>query len=326
MKLRYALIALCILATDIQADYLQHEDAQALIDELVAEENLSRSDLEAVLQSASYQQSIVDAMNRPAERTLTWGEYRNIFMRDNRIQGGVEFWQQNAEVLQQAEEEFGVPAQYIVAIIGVETLYGQITGNYRVVDALSTLAFDYPARARFFRSELKHFLTFTAEHQRDPLAYKGSYAGAMGYGQFMPSSYRNYARDYSGDGFADLWENQADAIWSVANYLSSHGWRRSELVAEPVTLPAGFDRELITTELRPQQSVQTLRDAGMQDSGLQSGESLAILLSMQGEEGEENWLGFHNFYVITRYNISALYALAVHQVAEAIAESYNNEV
>lgn len=308
-----------------QADYSRHEDAQAVIDELVREEGLSRESLETVLSSASYQQSIVDAMNRPAERVLTWADYRNIFMGENRISGGAEFWRNNADVLQQAEDEFGVPARYIVAIIGVETLYGRITGNYRVIDALSTLAFDYPARSTFFRSELKHFLTFTAEHQRDPLTFNGSYAGAMGLGQFMPSSYRNYARDYSGDGFADLWENPADAIWSVANYLQSHGWQRGGLVAEKVSLNDDFNRDLISDELRPQYDLSTLREAGLQDSGQNSGAARATLLAMQGASGEEYWLGFQNFYVITRYNISGLYALAVFQVADAVAERYESE-
>lgn len=314
----------CVCAA--HADYSEHSDAQALIDELVAEEGLPRADLEAVLSSASYQQSIVDAMNRPAERVLTWADYRDIFLGENRISGGAEFWRANAEVLEQAEAEFGVPAQYIVAIIGVETLYGRITGSYRVIDALSTLAFDYPARATFFRSELKHFLTFTAEHQRDPLTFKGSYAGAMGLGQFMPSSYRAYARDYTGDGFADLWENQADAIWSVANYLQSHGWRRGEPVAEHVSLEETFDRSLITDELRPQYELGDLRQAGLEDSGVQPSGSEVTLLAMQGDDGEEYWLGYQNFYVITRYNISALYALAVFQVAEAVAERYESEI
>ena len=322
MKRIWLVCAVLMVFTVVRADYSQHPDAQAVINELVQEEGISRADLEAALRAAGYQQSIVDAMNRPAEKTLTWGEYREIFLRDNRINGGVEFWRANAEVLNAAESEFGVPAEFIVAIIGVETLYGRITGNYRVVDALATLAFDYPARATFFRSELKHFLTFTAEHRRDPLDYTGSYAGAMGYGQFMPSSYRRYARDYTGDGFADLWQSQPDAIWSVANYLHGHGWRRDEPVAEQVVLDEGFDRTLISAELRPQLPLANLRNAGLVDAGLMSGDTQVTLRSMQGTETEEHWLGFHNFYVITRYNISALYALAVFQLAEAIAERY----
>lgn len=325
MKAKWWLLLSFVCALSAHADYSGNTDAQRLIDELVEEEGLSRADLETVIESASYQQSIVDAMNRPAEKTLTWGEYQDIFMRENRISGGAEFWRENAEVLQQAELEFGVLAQYIVAIIGVETLYGRITGNYRVVDALATLAFDYPARSTFFRSELKHFLTFTAEHQRDPLMFRGSYAGAMGLGQFMPSSYRSYARDYSGDGFADLWENQADAIWSVANYLRSHGWRRGEPVAESVTLGDGFDISLVTDALRPQYELQSLRQAGLHDSGEAPGSSEVTLLAMQGKQGEEHWLAFQNFYVITRYNISALYALAVFHVADAVEARYEGE-
>ena len=206
MKRIWLFCAVLLVALAVRADYSQHPDAQAVINELVQEEGIPRADLEAALAAASYQQSIVDAMNRPAERVLSWGEYRDIFLRDNRIDGGVEFWRANAEVLNVAETEFGVPAEFIVAIIGVETLYGRITGSYRVIDALTTLAFDYPARAPFFRSELKHFLTFTAEHQRDPLDYTGSYAGAMGYGQFMPSSYRHYAVDFDGDDFLATWD------------------------------------------------------------------------------------------------------------------------
>ncbi len=288
------------------------------MDEVASETGIPRTQLEPLLASASYQQSIVDAMSRPAERVLTWGEYREIFLRDNRINGGVEFWQANVEVLAQAELEFGVPAQIIVAIIGVETLYGRITGSYRVIDALSTLAFDYPARAPFFRSELKHFLTFTAQHERNPLDYKGSYAGAMGLGQFMPSSYRRYARDYTGDGFADLWESQADAIWSVANYLAEHGWQRGQPIAQQAAATPDFDRGLIDTELRPTYTLGDFRRAGLAVDASLAESMPAILVAMQGVESEELWLGFDNFYIITRYNISAMYALATYQLSEAI--------
>jgi len=299
------------------ADYSSHPDAQALIEELVADEGLEREALSAILSKAEKRQSIIDAISRPAEKTLTWARYRNIFIKDSRIKNGAAFHQKHAAVLQAAQDKFGVPAEIIVAIIGVETLYGKNTGSYPVIDALSTLAFDYPKRSPFFRSELKHFLILTHAQKKDPLKFKGSYAGAMGLGQFMPSSYRAYAAEYGTDGFIDIWEDPQDAIWSVANYLSEHGWRRGQAITRPVKVTSEFDDTLVSTELKPSITAKQLVAGGV---NLTVGDvvSDATLMELEGLEGKEYWVGWDNFYVITRYNHSALYAMAVYQLADSI--------
>ena len=205
--------------------YLSRAEVDAYIEELIQQHDFSRPELEEVLAAAERRQDIIDLMRRPAERRLNWHEYRKIFLDEQRIAGGVEFWQQNQATLERAEKEYGVAPEVIVAIIGVETRYGRVTGRHRVVDALMTLAFDYPPRASFFRKELTQFLLLAREEGKNPTSLTGSYAGAMGFGQFIPSSYRNYAVDFDRDGVRDIWQNRTDAIGSVANYFSRHGWR-----------------------------------------------------------------------------------------------------
>lgn len=322
------------------ADYSTHPDAVKVIQELVDEEGLDPAVIKKVLASAEKRQSIIDAMNRPAERTMTWGRYRNIFMKDARIDGGAEFYRTHADTLRQAEAEFGVPAEVIVAIIGVETLYGGNTGSYPVIDALTTLAFDYPKRAPFFRSELKHFLILTSEQGKDPLLFKGSYAGAMGLGQFMPSSYRAYARSYDDDGFIDIWEDEADAIWSVANYLKAHGWKANKPIARRVAISEDFDSSAVSDDLKPDLSIEQLSAAGVVmpvssslsafDSEEALGEIATLMALNKAQEASDSesedaqsmeyWIGWQNFYVVTRYNHSHLYAMAVFQLSEAIAD------
>ena len=299
------------------ADYSGHTDARAVVNELVEEEGLDSDVLLAILKQAEKRQSILDAISRPAEKTLTWERYRNIFIQKKRIQDGADFYKKHAKVLQAAEDKFGVPKEIIVSIIGVETLYGKNTGSYRVIDALSTLAFDYPKRSPFFRSELKHFLILTSAQGKDPLTFKGSYAGAMGLGQFMPSSYRAYAAEYGTDGFIDIWEDPQDAIWSVANYLRKHGWQRDQSITRPVTLAGDFNEELISSALKPALSAEQLVAGGVEISEKEI-VSDATLMALDGVDGKEYWLGWDNFYVITRYNHSALYAMAVFQLAEGI--------
>ena len=308
------------------ADYSAHPEALLVIEELVAEEGLDAEQLTKVLAQAEKRQSIIDAMNRPAEKTFTWGRYRNIFLKDARIDSGVDFWLENAQVLQQAEREFGIPAEVMVAIIGVETLYGGNTGSYPVIDALSTLAFDYPKRAPFFRSELKHFLILTSEQGQNPIDFKGSYAGAMGLGQFMPSSYRAYARSYQDDGFIDIWNDTSDAIWSVGNYLKAHGWRPSQGIASRVVTETEINPDAVSAGLKPDLTVEDLVSAGIDSDLSNAPEGLATLMALEGEEGMEHWIGWQNFYVITRYNHSALYAMAVFQLAEAIRETREHKM
>lgn len=312
-----------LLASAARADYTQSPEAQVFIERMVSEHNFTRESLQALFAQAEKRQPILDAISRPAEKTKSWADYRKIFIKEARIEGGVTFWRDNAEALARAEQEFGVPAEYIVAIIGVETLYGRITGNYRVMDALSTLAFDYPPRSEFFTRELEQYLLLTREHQQDPLAHKGSYAGAMGFGQFMPSSYRHYAVDFDGDDLPDIWENLTDAIGSVANYFKSHGWQRGELVTLRARPDDTLDSAIVFNQIvPPERTIGQWREAGLQPIRHVPSEVKALAVKLDGSLGDEYWLGFNNFYVITRYNRSHMYAMAVHQLAEAIARAH----
>ena len=274
--------------------------------------------VQQLIDAAERQQSILDAISRPAEKTKAWYEYRKIFLTDRRIREGVTFWSAHAGTLQTVSARTGVPAEVVVAIIGVETYYGRITGSYRVIDALATLAFDYPRRSPFFTEELQQFLVLAWESGKDPLALKGSYAGAMGYGQFMPSSYRAYARSYNGDGAADIWDNPADAIASVANYLQAHGWRGGEQVVTDGIAEAP-DPAVFEGGLRPMKTVAALAQKGLQPTEPLNPAHLATPIRLEEEDGMRYWLGLQNFYVITRYNHSAMYAMAVWELSQAIA-------
>lgn len=293
------------------------------INELAARDNFDKTRLQQLFSQTEKKQSIIDAISRPAEKTLTWAEYRRIFIQDSRIEKGAAFWRANKLVLQRAYDTYGVPPAIVVAIIGVETRYGEVTGRYRVMDALSTLAFDYPPRADFFRKELREFLLLSREQQQSPLDLTGSYAGAMGYGQFMPSSYRAYAVDFDGDGFTDIWQNPEDAIGSVANYFSRHGWQKDQPVAVHARTGEGYDRSLLTRGLKLQHTLSALKRGGVEPlasvaSNSKGGNAKAMAFQLQGESGPEYWIGFNNFHVITRYNHSQLYAMAVFQLANEI--------
>lgn len=300
----------------LAGDYSDREAAKAVI--LAAQEaGVDPVWAQGLVDEAVRQQSILDAIARPAEKTKAWHEYRNIFLTDRRISEGVSFWSTHAQTLDTVAERTGVPAELIVAIIGVETYYGRITGSYRVVDALATLAFDYPRRSAFFTGELEQFLILAWESGKDPLALKGSYAGAMGYGQFMPSSYRAYARAYEGEGAPDIWDDPADAIASVAHYLNAHGWRSGERV-----IADGFPDDpasaLFENGLKPTKTVAALALEGLSAVDPLDPSRKATPLRLEEEAGMRYWLGLHNFYVITRYNHSAMYAMAVWDLSQAI--------
>jgi|TARA_Y100000294_G_scaffold162331_1_gene167361 membrane-bound lytic murein transglycosylase B len=287
------------------------------MDELHTEHGFSKDELQIIFTEAERQQSILDAIARPAERTLKWFEYRRRFMDESRIEGGVRFWDDNEAALRLAEDEYGVAPEYIVGIIGVETRYGRIVGKHRVIDALSTLAFDYPSRSAFFRKELTQFLLLVREEDQAFDALKGSYAGAMGYGQFIPSSYRAYAVDFDGDGVRDIWNNTTDAIGSVANYFGEHGWQGSGPAFVQV-YPGGSNAdEVLAPGLELDTTVGALKKVGIEVRDVPEG-TAAALMRMDLAEGAEYWLGLHDYYVITRYNHSKMYALAVHQLAQAI--------
>lgn len=327
MPLRLKTLLVCCLWSTLScaadSSYEAHPGATAVIDELVRDEGFDRAELVAVFGEAKRQESILKAISRPAEKTKAWWEYRKIFLNDKREEQGVEFWKKHRETLARAQETFGVPASTIVAIIGVETYYGRIAGSYRVLDALSTLAFDYPRRSEFFTKELKHYLLLTREQGFNPADMKGSYAGAMGLGQFMPSSFRSYAVDFDDDGVIDIWNNPVDAIGSVANYFQRHGWR----AGEPVVFAASARSDELPLDLfvqgrsglKPERTIAQFAQAGVTANEQLDPAALATAMKFELEEGFEYWLGLHNFYVITRYNHSAMYAMSVYQLSERLA-------
>ncbi|WP_089391246.1 lytic murein transglycosylase B [Pseudomonas delhiensis] len=302
-------------------DYDGSPQVAQFVGEMTRDYGFADEQLLSLFQDVERKQSILDAISRPAERVKPWKDYRPIFLTDARIKRGVEFWNQNAEALARAEKDYGVPAQYIVAIIGVETFFGRNTGNYRVMDALSTLAFDYPPRADFFRKELKQFLLLAREQQVDPLGLNGSYAGAMGLPQFMPSSFRAYAVDFDGDGHINIWTDPTDAIGSVASYFKQHGWHAGEPVVSQAELSMDSAQDAITQGLEPQMNLGQLRAAGWRTHDVLRDDLKVTAIRFEGADGPEYWVGLPNFYVITRYNRSAMYAMAVHQLAGEIVRA-----
>lgn len=297
--------------------YEKHPLAQEVLAALEAE-GFTAEEIEAVLAKAERKDSILEAISRPAERRLTWGEYRKIFVEPKRIRQGVAFWNEHADTLARAEETYGVPAEIIVSIIGVETRYGRIMGNYRVLDALATLGFDYPKRADFFRGQLIEFLRMTREESLDPTDPMGSYAGAMGYGQFIPSSFRNFAVDFDGDGKRNIWTNKVDAIGSVANYFHAHGWKPGEPVRSNVVFNQTADAEWFNAGLKPQVTLAEWAERGVATRKDLPLEQPATLMELTMDDGDQHWFGLHNFYVITRYNHSRLYAMAVYELSQEI--------
>ena len=278
----------------------------------------SESEVRSWLDQAEYKQSIIDAITRPAEGK-PWHQYRPIFITDDRIEAGLEFWAEHEAIINQAAETSGVDPAFIVAIIGVETFYGRITGNYRVLDALYTLGFHYPRRAEFFSGELLEFFQLSQEENLPLDSVTGSYAGAMGLGQFIPSSYRAYAVDQDGDGQRNLWASTADAVGSVANYFKVHGWHPDR----PVALVANVANDspalsLATKKLQTTSTLGELQAAGVQFETDLHVDTPASLVPYQQPGFTEYWVALPNFYVITRYNRSRLYALAVTQLAAAL--------
>lgn len=295
----------------------------ALVDEFVAQmvskHHFDRLEVKSWLDAVEIKPAILKSMSAPAEG-IPWYRYRKIFMTEKRIDGGISFWAQNAEALEAVSAKTGVAAEIIVAIIGVETQYGGNVGSYRVIDALATLGFAYPKRSTFFLSELEQFLVLCRQEHLDPLTPIGSYAGAMGLPQFMPSSYQNFAVDYDQDQQRDIWKNPSDAIASVANYFLKHQWIAGETVFIPVIASNDSYKSVLSKSLEPD-----LVLADVQRLGIQGAENLPTaakvkLLAFEQEGAEDLWLGLHNYYVITRYNHSPLYALAVFQLSQAIAQ------
>jgi membrane-bound lytic murein transglycosylase B len=308
--------------------YAEHPRALIFIDEMVSNDGYDRQALMAIFSQVKYKENIIKSKSNPAE-AKAWKDYRRILVTPQRVAQGLKFWNEHQATLARAESVYGVPAEIIVAIIGVETRYGRVTGRHRVIDSLSTLAFDYPkSQSRYFRGELRSLFILAAEEGVSPLELKGSYAGAMGYGQFMPSSYLHYAVDFDNDGLRDIWKNPVDAIGSVANYFSRHGWQQNGPVTSPASVTGVNFREYIVTnrkDLKPRHTLGTLINAGFVPSETYDQEQLVTAMALKGVDGEEFWVGLHNFYVITRYNHSALYAMAVFQLGQELAKKYHDD-
>ncbi|MFC6632772.1 lytic murein transglycosylase B [Microbulbifer taiwanensis] len=295
--------------------------AKAFVDYMVETHDFDREELNDLMREAKLKESILKAIKRPAEKAKPWYEYRKIFLTPQSIAGGVDFWDKNAKALAAAEKKYGVPAEMIVAIIGIETRYGGNMGGYRVLDALATLAFNYPRRSAFFTKELENYLLLTRDQGMDPTELKGSYAGAMGFGQFMPSSYRAYAVDFNGDGSVDIWTNTEDAIGSVANYFAEHGWKAGEPVVVLANPRPNADMTVVNDSLDPNWTVGELAEKGFPTTAQVSPEMAASVFSLQTEQGKQYWIGLNNFYVITRYNRSRLYSMAAYDLAQEIVKA-----
>ena len=280
------------------------------IDEMVSKHQFKRAELENVFARAQHRPEVIEAISRPAT-IRPWLEYRASFVNPKRIRLGLKFWSKYRHTLRRAERKYGVPQGIIVAVIGVETIYGQNAGNFRVLDALTTLAFDYPRRADFFRGELENYLLLAREQQFDLLAVRGSYAGAMGTPQFMPSSYRSYAVDFNNNRMIDLFREDRDAIGSVANYLKGYGW----IKGEPVVVRAQFGGEIRPGESKTPRSMIEWMAAGVAPNADFAPDKAARLIDFTLDDGKEFWLAFNNFDVITRYNNSDFYAMSVFQLA-----------
>ena len=301
----------------------EHPGTDEFVERAVSEYGLEEVEVRAMLAEAEYKQSIIDAISRPAEGK-PWHEYRKIFLTDKRINEGIDFWVENQALITAASQKFGVDEEIIVSIIGVETFYGRITGNYRTIDALTTLGLYYPQnlssdRSEFFSKELMQFMQLAKQENLPQTETTGSYAGAMGMGQFMPSSYLEYAVDFDEDGSRDLWRSTADVVGSVANYLHRHGWQPGE----PITTSARASKEAAFSEIssssyKPSISVAEWQDLGFRSSTEVAADMPAGVIKLVQEDRNSYWLVYKNFYVITRYNRSPRYAMAIFDLSQEI--------
>ena len=316
------LVVLCLITGNASAaDFSDKKTVKAFIKDMVKKHKFNKQYLEKLFSRAKLYDSILEAIARPAEGK-PWHQYRPIFVTKKRAQGGIEFWKKNADALARAEKQYGVPQEIIVAIIGVETRYGKHAGSYPVFDSLATLAFAYPPRAKFFKSELEHFLLMTRDEGFDARKLLGSYAGAMGMPQFISSSFRHYAIDFDGDGKRDLWNNPTDAIGSVANYFRKHHWKRGQPITHKVEVHGKNYTKLITKGLKPSHTQLELLLNGVVLPTKIKKNLKGKLLQLKKPHKPEYWVAWNNFYVITRYNHSALYSMAVHQLSQKIKQGY----
>ena len=306
-------------------DIKKHPALAQFLDAMAQRHSFEPQELQRWFGQAEIKRDILNAIARPRE-ALPWHQYKKSFVKAELAQKGAAYWRRHSAALTRAQAQYQVPPEIILAIIGVETQFGRNTGRYAVIDALTTLAFAYPPRADFFRGELEQFLLLARDLRLDPLKLKGSYAGAMGIGQFIPSSYRNYAVDFDGDGQRDLFNNADDAIGSVANYFYAHGWKSGEPVISAVRADNALLASLDTNELEPKLGPEQLRKYGIVPLAPGNPALPATVLRLQDAEGPLYLLGYHNFYVITRYNRSRHYALAVYELAQLIRAEYDSEI
>lgn len=318
---RLVSFALCLILSACAGCLKNTESYDAFIGHMVIAHQYEKSKLDDLFESVTVKDEILKKITTPAE-SLPWYKYRKIFMTDARIESGVKFWQDNEKALLAVEKQYGVPPEIIIAIIGVETSYGQNTGKHRVIDALSTLAFAYPPRSKFFLGELENFLLLCREENLNPLEPTGSYAGAMGIPQFMPSSYKSYAADFDGDNKRDIWHNASDVIASIGRYFAEHGWQKNQIIALP-TVENETGKTLLSDNLKPNLRLVELQSLLDKITMLKSSTDKIKLLLLKQEHGEELWATLDNFYVITRYNHSPLYAMAVYQLSQAISNRRN---
>ena len=339
--MKYLILLIFLSQNLVYADYSKHSEAQDVIEELVSEHGFDKNYVLTILQSAKKQQSILKSMSSPAEFTWTWDRYKKLFLEKKRIANGKNFINENRELFKKVENEFGVPKEIITAILGVETRYGKIKGSYRVLDSLATLGFDFPRRSKFFKSELVQFFILTRENNLDINSVQGSYAGAMGYGQFISSSYRAYAVDYDGDGYADLFNSIPDAVASIANYLKIHGWKRNGVVVTqlqlnkvnqtykhqenlnrfiPLRFTEGTQENYIVEEGDSLLSIAIRNNLKLQElitlnkiedkNFIKTGQTLLL-----SQSKDLYFLGDDNFIAITKYNRSHFYAKAVYDLS-----------
>ncbi len=299
-------------------DYKNREDVQEFVNRLARDSDYTEAELIALFSQVKKQSHLFERLDRPAEKELQWHQYKNIFIKEKRIIRGIEFWRQYKNQLAEVSAKTGVPEQIIVAIIGVETFYGIYKGKDPVFDSLVTISFDYPKRAKFFTRELKEFLLLVKEQNLDPLKIKGSYAGAMGMPQFISSSYRAYAVDGDGDGQVNLFDNINDITASVANYFVRHGWQFGQAVAKPLTAIADNSVAKLEPGVKTNYKWSDLVDHGLTSKHRIEDETPVALVRLEQKKYPEYWAGLNNFYVITRYNHSELYAMAVYQLSVLI--------
>jgi len=313
IRLYSTLFLLLVLQGAVAADL---PGIPEFINEMVIKHHFQREELVKIFQEAQYRQDVIDAMNSPSI-LKPWLEYRAAFINPKRIEGGLKFWRKNAKTLARAEKLYGVPQEIIIAIIGVETLYGSQAGNFRTLDALTTLTFDYPRRVDFFRNELEQYLLLAREQNFDIFGIHASYAGALGIPQFMPSSYRKNAIDFNGDGKIDLMRGADDAIGSVANYLRQYGWKPGD----PVAIRAKASSSSRPNDVGAARSLDAWGKLGVTSTEKTTSGMYAYLLDFTIPGGKEYWFGFNNFAVITTYNNSIYYAMSVYQLAVEIKKT-----